>query len=355
MKVAFVLSTCAKFGPFIVARDIVNFIYDKVDSIDVFYIKDSQTKLTFKANCIKVDLFKKTDFSQYDIVHSHGFLGDVYTYLNRGSIKGKAVTTLHQKIKPDYAMNYNLFIASTLDRLWRYCIKHNNAIVTLTKEMAQYYRSLIHHDVKYIYNGITPSISKTNVPEMSQLVLLKEKYLIMGISANLIYRKGIDVVIEALALPGAEGWALLILGGGAKKDELKKLVQKLGLEYRCVFLGNKINAIDYYKYFDIYMMSSRSEGFGLCVIEAASQKKPVVCNDLPVYRELFDDEEVVRFDLNNKPTLVTAINYAYLNRERLSINLYKKYLLLYTMEKMGRNYLNLYETLNEKFDYSYSK
>jgi len=221
--------------------------------------------------------------------------------------------------------------------------------------MAQYYRSLIHHDVKYIYNGITPSISKTNVPEMSQLVLLKEKYLIMGISANLIYRKGIDVVIEALALPGAEGWALLILGGGAKKDELKKLVQKLGLEYRCVFLGNKINAIDYYKYFDIYMMSSRSEGFGLCVIEAASQKKPVVCNDLPVYRELFDDEEVVRFDLNNKPTLVTAINYAYLNRERLSINLYKKYLLLYTMEKMGRNYLNLYETLNEKFDYSYSK
>ncbi len=41
MKIAFVLSTCAKSGPFIVARDIINSIYDKVDVIDIYYVRES--------------------------------------------------------------------------------------------------------------------------------------------------------------------------------------------------------------------------------------------------------------------------------------------------------------------------
>lgn len=37
---------------------------------------------------------------------------------------------------------------------------------------------------------------------------------------------------------------------------------------RFILLGFKDNSIDYYKYFDIYAMTSYSEGFGLAMLES---------------------------------------------------------------------------------------
>jgi glycosyltransferase involved in cell wall biosynthesis len=344
MKIAFILSSCAKSGPFIVARDIVNNLYDKVEELDIFYIKESDSKLAFKAECTNVKLFQMTDFSKYDIVHSHGFLGDIYLHLNRKSIKGKSVNTLHQKIRLDYAMNYNKLISYSLEKLWFACIRKNDSIVALTSEMAQYYSSLMSREIKFVYNGISVKVSGDINGDENTIEKFIKQRKILGISANLIYRKGIDRVIKALAHEKMSDYALLIIGSGKQHDELLKLTEDLGVQNKCLFLGYRENAIEYFKYFDFYIMASRSEGFGLCVIEAASQKVPLICNDLPVFRELFDNE-IVRFVDDDLDSLVDAILLADRQKETLGLAGYEIYLQKYTDTIMAKKYFDLYQSL----------
>jgi L-malate glycosyltransferase len=343
MRIAFVLSSCANLGPFIVAQNIINNIYDKANHIDVFYLKESSEKLEFRANTVKVNLLKVTNFSNYDIVHSHGFLGDVYAYLCRKTINGKWITTIHQDIKPDYALKYNLLISSILEVIWCHFVSKSDCIITLSKQMAKYYEQVITKTpITYIYNGVSPKINyKIDSSEVLMLSQLKLKYTTLGISANLIYRKGIDKAIESLTLPDADKLSLIIIGDGEKKGELIRLSEKLKVEDRVLFLGYKSNSIDYFRYFDLYLMCSRSEGFGLCVIEAASQRIPVICNDLPIYKELFSDE-VVRFQLDNLESLVSAANIALKHRDILSDSIYTKYTSSFSSEAMAQKYFDLY-------------
>jgi len=345
MKIAYILSTCENSGPFIVAKDIINNIVTDVE-ITIYYLKESESKLNFNAPCVKVNILKKTDFSSYDIVHSHGFIADFYSYKNRKSIK-KRVTTIHQEIKAQYSLNYNRVIGSLIEKVWLKFIQDADYVVTLSKIMTDYYQSRLKNTkIKFIYNGISPIIQQLNDNyNIEDISFLKQHYKLIGVSASLTYRKGIDQIIRALAIDKNQLFALLIIGNGNKKYDLIKLSKELNVDNRVLFLGYKTNAFSYFQYFDIYVMSSRLEAFGLCVIEAASQKLPVVCSDLPIFNELFNSDEIIKYTLNDIPSLLKSIIKADENKQQLSQNIFKSYNKHYTDKIMANNYLKLYIAL----------
>jgi len=349
MKIAFILSYCDNIGPFVVAKNIVNSLSQDVELIDVYYIKESQNKLKFHSPCIKIHFSDTIPFSKYDIFHSHGFRADAYLYYHRNKIKGKRVTTIHQTIKPDYGMYYNRAVGFLLEKIWCYFIADFTKVVTLTRSMQEYYRNILKNtSLEYIYNGISapdPCVA-VGVPKGEREIIdsLKAKYKILGVAAGLIVRKGVEQIINIL--PREKQFALLILGDGPERDNLEKLAARLHVADRCIFFGFKSNLIDYFYYFDLYVMSSRSEGFGLVVIEAAAQKIPVVCSDLPVYRELFTDE-VVRFQLDDADSLISAIHYAYEKKSILGDKMYSRYTTTFTDRIMAQNYLKLYRQILE--------
>ncbi|QEM10532.1 glycosyltransferase [Mucilaginibacter rubeus] len=342
MRIAFILSTCEPSGPFIVAKDIINNIVGEHD-VTIYYLKESVAKLDFKAPIHKVDLFTKTDFSSYDVVHSHGFLGDFYSFFNRKTIK-KRIATLHQEIRPVYSFRYNQFIGIATEKVWFQFIKKANCIVTLSKLMADTYkRALPKSAISFVHNGTSPNPSALVFnEEVDALNKLKQQYKIIGVSSRLVYGKGIDQLIQALAIDEERKFGLLLIGDGDKRLELMDLAKKLNVNDRCLFLGYKPNAIDYFKYFDLYGMTSMSEGFGLCVIEAASQKIPVVCSDLPVFRELFDSDEVMTYQLGNINSLLATLVETDRNKEVLAKKIYSKYSKCYTAQIMAANYIKLY-------------
>lgn len=347
MRIAFILSRVSNLGPFIVARDIINNIHASVDVIDIFYLKESEEKLKFQASCTKISFLQTIEFSKYDIVHSHGFVADAYVHFHQRKVSGKHITTLHQGIAPDYALKYNPLVGLLFEKIWCHFVKDCSSVVTLTKELATYYNERLKKcEVSFIYNGIEIPPQQEDVPESekTQILQIKKTHKVIGVSARLIFRKGIDQIIKALS--HSKEFALIILGDGEKREELELLAKKMEVNDRCLFLGYKKNAISYFKYFDVYAMTSRSEGFGLCVIEAASQKVPIVCSDLSVYREIFDDE-VIRFELENIQSLVQAFDKAIKNKSILSEKVYKKYEKHFTAEIMGSNYLNVYKKISK--------
>ncbi len=125
--------------------------------------------------------------------------------------------------------------------------------------------------------GLNLTNYQTTPKLLEEAELIKEKYkqpLLLTVG-RLVYYKGFQYLISAMAKIEAN---LIIIGQGAKKKQLEKLIKKLELT-------NKINIIDhvpdlksYYLASDLFIFPScaRSEAFGLVQLEAMAYQKPVI-------------------------------------------------------------------------------
>lgn len=109
--------------------------------------------------------------------------------------------------------------------------------------------------------------------------------------ARLIPRKGIDYLIEAFAtLPDASA-QLTLVGKGNHEDDLKNLVDALGLNKRVAFLGEvrheDLPAI--YRDHDVFVLPSLNEGMSNTVLEAMASGLPLILTDTGGTRELMED------------------------------------------------------------------
>ena len=99
--------------------------------------------------------------------------------------------------------------------------------------------------------------------------------------------------------------------------------------------------------FDVYVMPSLSEGFGLALLEAVAVKNKVVCSDLPIFKEAFTENEITFFILNDIDSLTNSIHSAYKNQSK-SQKAFERYLYQYTVKSMVNRYHSLFLQLVNK-------
>lgn len=104
-------------------------------------------------------------------------------------------------------------------------------------------------------------------------------------SGNLYRRKGFDILIKAFhkVIQNNNKFKLYILGKRMVDNEyesyLINLIKELGMEDYIELLGFKSNPYIYYKYADLFVLSSRWEGLPNVVLEALYLKTPVVATN----------------------------------------------------------------------------
>lgn len=111
------------------------------------------------------------------------------------------------------------------------------------------------------------------------------------------YQKGIDILLGAWkqvvrARPGSK---LLVVGGG-NVPEAKLECERMGISGDVTFTGyvSETNALrDLLASSRVFVLPSRSEGFGRVVTEALASGLPCVLSDLPVFREIFSEIAVL--------------------------------------------------------------
>ena len=98
---------------------------------------------------------------------------------------------------------------------------------------------------------------------------------------RLVEQKGYDVLIKAYSeiVKHFKGIDLVILGSGPLKDNLLLLCKALGCESSVHILDFRKNVYDYYLHCELFVLSSRYEGFGNVVVEALAFGKPVIVTD----------------------------------------------------------------------------
>lgn len=136
-----------------------------------------------------------------------------------------------------------------------------------------------------LYNHI--DISKVTNEQVSQLearnkLQIPENAWIIGNVGRLHPDKDQATLIRAFAkakpnLP--ENSYLVIVGKGRLEDELKQLSRALAVDTHIIFTGPVPNASAYFKAFDIFVLSSDSEPFGMVLLEAMAANIPIICSD----------------------------------------------------------------------------
>ena len=92
--------------------------------------------------------------------------------------------------------------------------------------------------------------------------------------------KGVDTVIEAMpeVLAAFPGVRYVVVGDGDDRPRLEKLAHRIGLQDRVTFAGAVDHAAlrAFYETCEVFVMPSRTEGFGIVFLEAMALGKPVV-------------------------------------------------------------------------------
>ncbi len=106
----------------------------------------------------------------------------------------------------------------------------------------------------------------------------KKTFVYIG---QLIPRKGVDILLTAIALVKKKKWELKIIGDGKQSDYLKMLTKKLGLEDRVKYKGIVENdeAKRIIAKSDYLILPSRWDGWGAVVNEALNNGVPVLISN----------------------------------------------------------------------------
>src|SRR5580704_1441949 len=121
---------------------------------------------------------------------------------------------------------------------------------------------------------------------------------VVSIVANIRRVKGIDIFLRAAALvqrhfPDTRFLIAGIFGSNLEQDTYKKEVlelrKTLNLENDVIFLGATMNVPEILALSDVFVLSSRSEGFSNALLEAMVCGVPPVATDVGGNRELLED------------------------------------------------------------------
>jgi glycosyltransferase involved in cell wall biosynthesis len=350
MKVAFLLPSLANKGPVIVACDLVNELVKKSDVKCTVYYFDDIVELKFNCECIRITAPLKMDFSGYDIVHTHMLRPDIYTSLVRKRFnETRIVSTIHSYMNKDMKNSFGSLTAFFIERIWCFLLNRFDRVVCLSRDMQTYYsRRIKPKRLAYVYNGRNigePDRKGARIPEedLTKIRHLKNKYKIIGGVGNVSKIKGFEQLVQLLSIN--LNYSLIIIGDGVEREALIALSEKIGVSERCLFLGYRANAADYFSYFDVYAVTSFSEGFPLVLLEAASHGLPTVCSDLPIFKEVFDSSEVGFYRLYDILDLSQTIDKVMENSTSYSVRIRRKFEMNYTAEKMCNKYLDIYNDL----------
>ncbi|MBQ3292944.1 DUF1792 domain-containing protein [Candidatus Saccharibacteria bacterium] len=161
-------------------------------------------------------------------------------------------------------------------------------------------------DFTVVNNGI--DLSEYSYNEQERLALRSELKLdndsiVMGSIGGLNKNKNQKFMIEILENLKQEGkkYKLLIFGKGDQRRELEKMVRDKSLTKDVVFMGELKNINRYYNVFDVFLLTSFTEGEPFVLIEAQANGLPTIVSSA-VSNASKINSNFLKLDLSDGPS-----------------------------------------------------
>ncbi|MBT2679818.1 glycosyltransferase [Bacillus sp. ISL-35] len=168
---------------------------------------------------------------------------------------------------------------------------------------------------------IVPNIINDElIIEMSKEAIIfdpKYKGLKILTVGRLSEEKGQDLAVRVLSKLRENGFNVrwYCIGEGKYREKLESLIKEFGIEENFILLGSKTNPYPYMAQADIYVQTSRHEGYCLTLAEAKCLDKPIVTtNFIGAFEQIIDGENGYIVDLN-EDEIYSAIKLFIENKE----------------------------------------
>lgn len=157
------------------------------------------------------------------------------------------------------------------------------------RDSAIYNKVCAEDELDLIPNGIDIEAVRSAVPMERSGLGIAEDAFVVGMIGRLSAQKAPDVFIRAADIIHKEipDSAFIIVGDGEQRQEIKDFAREYGLQLTVT--GWTDEPYRYLKVFDVAMLLSRWEGFGLAIVEYMAAEKNVVATRTDAIPTLIDD------------------------------------------------------------------
>lgn len=261
-------------------------------------MKDEIEALGFKVYVINMqrEINLISDFKAYkelkalikqvkpDIVHLHsskaGVIGRFAAYKNK-------IPNIYNPHGWSFAMDVSNKKKMAYSLIERICSKYCNYIINISddeQKLAIKYKISSEEKMKVIYNGI--DVNKYKVVYDRKKVLnelnIPEDSFVIGMVGRITRQKSPETFVNiAYKLKDKiKNSYFILVGDGELRSEIDELVNKLNISNRVRITGWTNSVNKYISVFNIGMLTSKWEGFGLALTEYMAAQKPVVASDV---------------------------------------------------------------------------
>ena len=162
-----------------------------------------------------------------------------------------------------------------------------------------------------VYEGVDQDrIAAAPVLDVHQIFELPPDAPVVGNVAALVPHKGQRYLVEAarLVVDNLPRTRFLIAGEGELEGSLRKQIARLGLTQHVILTGFRPDVLSLHKAFDVFVMSSVTEGLGTSALDAMAAGRPVVATRAGGLSEVVEDGETgVLVPIRDAPALAAAI------------------------------------------------
>ena len=284
--------------------------------------------------------------NHFNIVHANLFPSFYYCSLAK-KVLGKEFPRL---VMTEHSTDNRRRHIKLLRPLEKWIYKSFDAVVSISKDtqsaLIDWLECSSSNKFLTIYNGIPVRRYSFVKPCLREDLYekIEDGDILIGMVASFRKIKNHKFMIKVLSyLPSH--YKLIFIGEGELQNEIANLVGALGLEERVRFLGFKKNVAECLRAFDICVIPSIWEGFGLVAVEAMACGIPVVCSDVPGLADVVGNAGIIS-PINDPKQFSKAIMHLE-NKELYNACIKKGKIraMRYDIETMSANYYILYHKL----------
>lgn len=261
--------------------DVTVLNYNNESGVSYYPLSDDVEFDTLHSQGLKnkiLELRKYVKANRFDVLINVDVMLAIYSLPATFLTKTKIISWEMFNIRNDIGSKHTELIR-------KICLKKSAYYVNQTKGDMEAFKAEmpVKCPITYIYNPCEIDYNYTDYDEESKTIIT---------AGHFFFTKGYDLAVEVakFVFQKHPDWKWEFYGDGDQMNNVIEKVKRNNLDNNVIFCGRTSNILDAYKKASIYVMTSRTEGFGLVLTEAKSCNLPTIAYDIDFGpREIIDD------------------------------------------------------------------